>query len=109
MGDDDDGDQLDLWARRSDPDTSHDQLAHLTFRSGPIVSAILSMLGEFTEGMTVLEMANHSGIAQVSVSPMMKPLEKEGRVFRTVKRRNRGIVWKDPDCVLWPEDYTNEG
>lgn len=79
------------YARRSDPETSHEAAGRIDAKS--IEQRIVSYLADHQDGGTTNELAGWLGLPLVSVSPRMKPLEEKGRVKRSVRRRNRSIVW----------------
>jgi hypothetical protein len=99
-----------LRARKSDPETSHEGAEHGNKNFANVADAILDALNTvWPEGLTTDELSDETGRRLVSVSPMMKPLEKRLRVVRQVvgktakgkpsyrKRRNKSgssaIIW----------------
>ena len=83
--------ELFAYARRSDPDTSHEATHRVD--ASAIEKRILSVL--ISEGnLNTKEMAELTGIHVNSISPRMKPLEEKGLVRRTDERRGHSIVWE---------------
>jgi DNA-binding IclR family transcriptional regulator len=89
--------QLDLFsrpprafARRSDPPTAHVAAASVPVRDREYqVLAALSLYGP----LTAHEIAEHTELPLVSVSPRMKPLETRGLVVRD-GRRDKRTIWR---------------
>jgi len=87
---------FDAMARRTDPDTSH--IAAVTVDANRLEGFVLSILGQYPDGLTTREISTLLHSDMVSISPRMKPLEKKGLVERTAERRGlsgrRSIVWR---------------
>ena len=86
---------FDALARRTDPDTSH--VAALTVDANRLEGLVVALLERHPDGLIVKEIASLLDVAQVSISPHMKPLEKKELVRRTTIRRERSIVWKSTE------------
>jgi len=99
MSDDDQRDLFRQRVRSTDPDTSRTWAA---LRTGPEMKRAMLVVGDALhragpEGLTTLEMVPRTGMTRVSVSPLLKPMERLGLVMRTDRKRNRGIVWILPE------------
>ena len=82
-----------MRARLTDPGTSQEHVP--TLDRADRKSLIVSML-EARGPMNSKELADATGIDRVSVSPMLKPMEREGLVIRTEEKRDGGILWTTP-------------
>lgn len=84
-------------ARLADPDTS--KAAAKTVTAESLEAIVLSCLRKHPEGLTTHELAEHTGLSLVTVSPRMAPLRKKNLVRDSGERRATGtrskaIVWK---------------
>lgn len=86
-------------ARRTDPATSHAAAARAN-KTGLRVTTKARVLGHLQKlgwyGATSHEIAVALNLSLVTVSPVMKPLERDGAVQRTAERRNGRTVWTVP-------------
>jgi DNA-binding MarR family transcriptional regulator len=78
------------YARRTDPQTSHDAADRVDVNrlEGIVLEAISN-----SRGLTSKEIAEVTGLDKWSVSPRIKPLRKKNLVWDSGKRRDRSIVW----------------
>ena len=81
-------------ARHTDPGTSHDAAARMAYGVATLETMVVQCLRAAPSGLTTDEIATHTGVRLVSVSPRMKPLELRGLVVRTAERRDGRIVWR---------------
>lgn len=86
-------------ARTTDPITSHDAAARTTPKLNGLEQRVLDVLRTAAKvdplkGLTSAEISHETGIARVSISPRLKPLEDKDFVKRSEHRRNGGIVWE---------------
>lgn len=86
-------------ARASDPETSHRAATRVdTAKLNALVLASLGELGDATSH----EVAAHTGLELVSISPRFAPLERALLVARTGARREGRQVWR----LTTPEERT---
>ena len=78
-------------ARATDPETS--KLAARILKPQPIEAIVLHYL-KVCGPSTTAEISEGTGVALITVSPRMKPLEERGLVVRTAERRAKKIVWR---------------
>jgi Fic family protein len=78
--------------RNNDPDTSRE--AAMKLDATRLQQIVLNTLGQFPSGLTAHEVADITGIALVTISPRMKPLEEKGAVERVGKRVPQGYTRK---------------
>lgn len=96
---DNDNNVVDLFARRTDPQTSHDAAAHATTKSSERVKKIIRVLQAQPNGATSAEIAHMLGVPRDFISPLMPKLEEKDMVHRTDARRRdahskqKQIVW----------------
>lgn len=81
-----DNPSVETLARSSDPWTSH----YTSGDHSDVAAKVLECLGDHPKGLTSRELANVTGIDLVSVSPILKPLERQGLVRRFGTRPNPG-------------------
>jgi len=99
-----------LHARRTDPETAHEGAERGNENFKNVSDNILDALRKVApEGRTTEQLSEETGIRLVSVSPMMKPMEKRDLVKRQVvgvtakgkpsyrKRKNRSGV----SAIIW--------
>lgn len=102
----------DAFARREDPDTSHEAAKHMRGKRSAILKfKACEHLARAPDGLTASEIADRAGCARDSMSPRMKDLVKEGRVVdtgttRTVHGHRAQTVWKLHPNYERPTDAT---
>lgn len=84
-------------ARIEDPDTAKDAASSVHARE--IENKVLAAIAHAVDGLTSEECATVLGLALVTVSPRMRPLERQGKIFESTDRRKNksgssAIVWK---------------
>lgn len=90
------GSEIEARARFTDPVTSHEAAESVDTKS--VNHKICAALTAHPDGGTTEEITEWTGLRLVTVSPMMKPMEKIGLVFRAGVRKNksgrRAIIWR---------------
>ena len=83
---DDDYEPEQAFARRSDPDTSHDAAAQVNpnLREWQVMDCV----AEAVEGWTIKETCIASDLPECSISPRFRPLIEKGMIVRGEKRQN---------------------
>lgn len=89
--------ETEAYARRSDPDTSHE--AAESVKLSQLEAVVLEALKQFQNGATASELCAHLEMEWQSVSPRLAPLCRKGYAFDTTERRpgpsgRKQIVWK---------------
>lgn len=84
-------------ARVADPDTAKQAASKLPARA--VENIVLHAIESAPDGLTSEEAAERTGLSLVTVSPRMRPLERQGKIFESVDRRKNksgspAIVWK---------------
>ena len=92
-------------ARTTDPATSHAAAALVDTNS--VADRILSALKAAEDGLTTYELAEATGLARVSVSPSMKPMEIKGFIHRagtrlTPETNRNALVWYEGRSTKFP-------
>ena len=87
------------YARRTDPETSHEAAQAIEPHLGRLESIVLTAIRQAPDGMTIDELAAATGLDKVTVSPRMKPLVRKGLIQTDgTKRKGRtrasGLVWR---------------
>lgn len=82
------------YARTTDPDTSHEAAArvNVTALEATALRGLALLGGEGTSK----EIARAVGKEWTTISPRMKPLERQGKVVRTDRRREGQTIWRLP-------------
>lgn len=86
--------ELDMFARKGDPETSHAVVGKLSKRAAQVL-AVLRQRGPL--GATSEQIARELGCARDSISPVMPKLESPNLVFRTGYKRQIGNSWQ----IIW--------
>lgn len=90
-------------ARRRDPGTSHGAAASLAGKPvAELQQRVLDAIRALGGRATINDVARHTGLAEVSVSPRFKPLRRRGLIRDSGERRRnpsgrRAIVWEVVD------------
>jgi predicted ArsR family transcriptional regulator len=88
------------YARRLDPDTSHDAAKHMEgANAGRMEAIVLEALCDMGGKGTAYQVEQHIGIDSNTVTPRFKPLENKKLIHRTDQRGpGRGsrtqIIWQ---------------
>lgn len=86
------------YSRNTDPITSHAAADRIDGKIPNLNKQVLQCLEDNKRaggtGLTSKEIAEGLGLAHVTVSPRMKPLEVRRMVVRTDRHRDKSIVWE---------------
>ncbi len=91
--------------RRTDPATS--RLAAQAVNAESVRQIIVAqLLKSGKDGLTSLDVADHTGIQRVTVSPRFRELEKTGLIVRTTRRRQG---WTGSTSEVWvAQEFSND-
>ncbi len=94
-------DQLELgaYARRTDPDTSHEAASEVSgAKANALEAIVLKALRSYPEGLTNHEIVAVTGLTWNTASPRMRPMVRKHLVVDSGLRR-KGPTNKN--CVVW--------
>jgi predicted transcriptional regulator len=98
-----------IHARNTDPDTSHDAAGRMSQVSLERATEIVELLEEHPDGLTSQEIADAVGRHVTNVSPLLRPMAREGEIHTAPEKRENRLVWLEgPDPAGYVEPTHEE-